>query len=95
MALFQLFEQEHKNHAKKGFGYLHQQVRLATFCVNTPPNFFMGILEADHFRDSLVAFDDSVDNFWADLLQLSDDFHQTNREMYKSALQQLRLGWLL
>ena len=52
----------------------------------------MGILEADHFRDSLVAFDDSVDNFWADLLQFPDDFHQANREMYKSALQQLRLG---
>jgi hypothetical protein len=56
------------------------------------PNYFMGILEADHFRDSLVAFHDSVDNFWADLLQFPDDFHQANREMYKSALQQLRLG---
>jgi len=39
-----------------------------------------------------VAFDDSVDNFWADLLQFPDDFHQANCEMYKSALRQLRLG---
>jgi len=52
----------------------------------------MGIVDADHFRDSLVAFDDSVDNFWADLLQFPDDFHRTNCGRYKSALQQLRLG---
>ena len=76
----------------KDFGYLHQRARLATFCVNTQPNYFMGILEADHFRDSLVAFDDSVDNFWADLLQFPNDFHQTNSETYNSALRQLRLG---
>ena len=52
----------------------------------------MGILDADHFRDSLVAFDDSVDNFWAYLLQLPDNFNRTNSDMYKSALQQLSLG---
>ena len=52
----------------------------------------MGILEADSFRDSLVAFDESVDHFWADLLQFPDDFQRTNRVMYKRALQQLRLG---
>ena len=76
----------------KEFGHLHQRAKLATFCVNTQPTYFMGIVDADHFRDSLVAFDDSVDNFWADLLQFPDDFHRTNCGRYKSALQQLRLG---
>ena len=76
----------------KEFNYLHQRAKLATFCVNTQPTYFMGILEADSFRDSLVAFDESVDHFWADLLQFPDDFQRTNRVMYKSALQQHRLG---
>ena len=76
----------------KEFGYLNQRNKLATFCINTQPTYFMGILDADHFRDSLVAFDDSVDNFWADLLRFPDDFHRTNSDMYKSALQQLCLG---
>ncbi len=45
------------------FGYLHQLARLATFCVNTQPNYFMGILEANHFRHSLVAFDEVLITF--------------------------------
>ena len=58
----------------KEFGYLHQRAKLATFCVNTQPTYFMCILDADRFRDSLVASDDSVDNFGL----ISSDFPTTS-----------------
>ena len=34
----------------KEFEYLHQRAKLATFCVNTQPTYFMGILDSTIFE---------------------------------------------
>ena len=34
----------------KEFGHLQQRAKLATFCVNTQPTYFMGIVDADTFE---------------------------------------------
>ena len=52
----------------------------------------MGTMDAENFRDSLGEFDNSVDKFWADLLQFPSDFESESNEVYKQALQQIRFG---
>lgn len=76
----------------KNFPYLHQRAKMATFCVNTQPGYLMGTMDAENFRDSLSEFDDSVDKFWADLLQFPADFQSEANGVYKRALHQIRFG---
>ena len=52
----------------------------------------MGTMDAENFRDSLSEFDDSVDKFWADLLQFPADFDSEANGVYKRALHQIRFG---
>ena len=74
----------------KDFPYLHQRAKLATYCINVQPSYFMGTMEAKNFRDSLQEFDASVDKFWADLLQFPSEFESDDSGVYERALQQIR-----
>ena len=77
----------------KSFPYLHQRLKLATFCANKRLSYFLRTISPELSRNMVVKLDETFDKFWAETLQFPQNYQTSpfQRE-YSNAIAQIRLG---
>jgi hypothetical protein len=77
----------------KSLPYLHQRLKLATFCANKRLTYFFRTVSPELLRNTVHKFDETFDRFWAETLQFPQNFQTSpfQRE-YSNAIAQIRLG---
>ena len=77
----------------KSFPYLHQRLKLATFCANKRLSYFLRTISPEFSRNTVIKLDETFDKFWAETLQFPQNYQTSPfRREYSNAIAQIRLG---
>jgi hypothetical protein len=75
------------------FPHLHQRIKMATFCTNTRPTYFLRAAKLHTSVPIMSELDGSFEQFLASTLSFESGYAVSeHRAVYQLALQQARLG---
>ncbi len=58
----------------KSFPYLHQRLKLATFCANKRLTYFLRTVSPELSRNTVIKLDEIFDRFWAETMQFNKKY---------------------